>query len=286
MSDNAGQPPSPTQTKSVPESTPSDNSVLLVCAQASTRITMERYLRSRVPQVLAASSGREALDTDKARLPTVLVIDTALPDIGAEELILKIRQHRNMIRDVIDCSHAKILLMCAPNDVLDLKKLGRLGVVDRLNKPVGLEILIGKVLQTFTAALHDTTEQTAVVGVLDPEARARDYFVRTLQADDVQIVPMKNELDLQTALGTGRVDILLVETIAVDAEPLDFLKQLRMVSPATKVIVCTAFHDKAMNDKMLQFGVTAVLTKPVNLPLLRAKLRELVVACHEQTKAP
>lgn len=282
---NTNEPQSPSK-RAGGNARESDASILLVYNQASMRMTMERYLVTHRIRAFSASSGREALDKDKANLPAGMVLDTALPDMTVEELLTKIRQHRNMIRDVIECYHARVMLVMAPNERTDVRSLRRLGVVDALPKPVNMEAFGRQVTRLLSDEAAKDVERVATIGILDPETRAREFFIRTLHADDVHIVPMTDVFDVYGSVADNPFDILLVETIGVGEDPLQFLRTLRERSPNTRVIVCTAFHDASLNSQFLDFGVSAVFTKPVNLLALRRKVREVIGEIHEPVHTP
>ena len=65
--------------------------ILIVEDQAELQRALRINLRARQYDVLAASTGQEALDMAASRLPDTVILDLGLPDIDGIEVIIKLR---------------------------------------------------------------------------------------------------------------------------------------------------------------------------------------------------
>jgi CheY-like chemotaxis protein len=69
-----------------------EKTVLIIDADAPSRIYLGRALTQRGYQVLQAASGKEGLILAWRERPAAIVIDPRLPDLGGEEVVQKLRK--------------------------------------------------------------------------------------------------------------------------------------------------------------------------------------------------
>jgi CheY-like chemotaxis protein len=215
-------------------------------------------------------------------MDSLLLIDIPLPDMPIERVLREIRTYWKLMRDVVDLPTPRVLVITAAKDRLDTGRLRRQGVLGRINKPInlkGLGLLVGRVL---SGEVSIGEERMTRIGILDPEARSRDFFKSILRADDVEIVPLENEFELTAALTKGALDILLVELMGLPGSAVEFVASFRARNPGISLVAfSTAVLEDEERGRLDDLGVRAVFTKPVNPVALRQAVREEVVRANE-----
>jgi DNA-binding NtrC family response regulator len=120
----------------------SETPVLVVDDDGGVRHAMADVLGDEGYEVLLAENGRRALELLDARVPALLITDLEMPEVGGERLIARVRElHPGLpilvisSRLVIDAQH----------------EATRLGVLGYLNKPVDIEVLLGRIRAALAA---------------------------------------------------------------------------------------------------------------------------------------
>lgn len=71
-------------------------------------------------------------------------------------------------------------------------------------------------------------------------------------------------------------DVVLLDLRLPDMNGEDVLKELKARAPKSKVIVGTAYGDRATKDRMLKNGADGFFDKPIDLNAFEKKVRELI----------
>ncbi len=104
-------------------------------------------------------------------------------------------------------------------------------------------------------------------------------LVRTL-ADILRFAGMKADkaLDVPAAFGKlrrGRYDVAVVDMVLPGPSGVEVIRKLKDSSPATRIIVCTAFYDGQLLFDARELGVDLVLHKPADPGVLVGSIKKL-----------
>jgi DNA-binding NtrC family response regulator len=114
--------------------------------------------------------------------------------------------------------------------------------------------------------------------IVEDEAGLRQGLVDVIAAMGLEAIAVGGLGDARRALGPGRVfDCVLLDIRLRDGNGLDFLRELR--DGATRdvpVIITTAYGDSERTIRAMRDGAFEYLTKPFDLPLLRAAVERAV----------
>jgi DNA-binding NarL/FixJ family response regulator len=79
--------------------------------------------------------------------------------------------------------------------------------------------------------------------------------------DDVEVKACEDVASALDHLAGGAIDLVLLDLSMPDADGLDGLRRLREASPATPVIICSAFDDPQLVREAFKLGVSGYLPK-------------------------
>ncbi len=252
--------------------------ILVVSAQASVRLTIERGLKSLKMPVKTATNGKDAIKACKKMINSLLVIDTGLPDMHTETLLSEINKYWLLMRDIADFARPRTLVLAKANEKMDEGKLKKLGVIARLQKPVNLKSLVLFVNKIVAGKVKAVENKTINLGIMDPEARSRNYFKIILKSDDLKISTQKSQFDLAAAMtGDDSLDILIIELMGLEnIPPLEYIKDFKEKYPKCTIIPCSVFIDDELHAGLEKLGVKHILSKPINPAQLRETVRTII----------
>jgi DNA-binding NtrC family response regulator len=108
--------------------------------------------------------------------------------------------------------------------------------------------------------------------VIEHDLRLRDLYVEVLTRAgyEVEVVPTVG-LAIE-ALLSRPADVIIASPHGV--VPADLLAALHGVAPRLPVIMCSGIVDEELRSLAADFGVAAVLEKPVDMPRLAEAVRQ------------
>ncbi len=259
-------------------------SVLVISNAAPIRMTIERFLKSAGYHVKTVTSGADALALDWEQLSSLIIIDTALSDMGIEELVKALQKQRNLMKDVMQVANVPILLVAPFNEKYDEPKWKHYGVLMKIDKPLKLNILGECIEKIAKGEMKIESIKPINIVLMDPEQRAMDYMEKLVQSDDVSLYMIRNELELKAM--KIPIDILVFEVMGIQStSPEEFFAEFRKERPDTIVIALTAFYDKSMHEKFVELGVKEFLIKPFHPVEFRKMIMGLVSEVKAKRKA-
>lgn len=150
------------------------NSKILVVDDVPTNIKMVgTMLRKQGYQVLAATSGQNALDSLEKQLPDLILLDMMMPKMDGREVLRRILESPSW-KDI------PVIFLTAAHELEDLVEGFQMGAVDYITKPFHAEELFARVkthlrLKYFREELQRTNHQ------LEEELQsAADYVLTSL----------------------------------------------------------------------------------------------------------
>ncbi len=113
--------------------------------------------------------------------------------------------------------------------------------------------------------------------IVDDEPLIRWALAETLEVAGHEVKETGRARDTVDALAGGYApDLVLLDFRLPDSDDLNLLRSIRRLSPASEVVMMTAFGTSGMIAEAEQLGAFCVLTKPVDmatLPTLVTKAR-------------
>jgi response regulator of citrate/malate metabolism len=111
--------------------------------------------------------------------------------------------------------------------------------------------------------------------ILDPDRDTGELFARALQF-------RKNSKCYFAASSDEAVDLITeipFELILVDMSlamsgQFDFIKKIRRISPASKIVIDAWLHQKAHVENALALGIHGYIIKPIKVELFRKRIEE------------
>jgi diguanylate cyclase (GGDEF)-like protein len=117
--------------------------------------------------------------------------------------------------------------------------------------------------------------------VVDDDLVVRAKVSESLQADGFEVILAKNGDDGIAAYQEHRPDLILVDAVMPILDGFEFCEQLKNLGERlTPILMITSLDDNDSVDRAFASGATDYITKPINLPILRQRVRNLVRQSH------
>jgi len=171
------------------------DTVLIVEDEATIRTIVQRNLEKRDFNVLEAEDGLIAIDLMQQDMPTLALIDLALPRLGGLELCSWIRERSDM----------PIIVISAEGDEKTKVKALDLGADDYVTKPFGIDELLARMRAVMRRMQMPQEEETRIeMNGMVVDIKARRAFVD----DNEDLKLTRTEFALLTELARNADDIL------------------------------------------------------------------------------
>jgi DNA-binding NtrC family response regulator len=101
--------------------------------------------------------------------------------------------------------------------------------------------------------------------IVDDEMLIRWALAQALGDAGCVVTEAASARDARSALRAGDFDVVILDYRLPDTTHLDLLREVRALSPASHVIMMTAFGTPEMFEEAMDLGVIRVLDKPIDL---------------------
>lgn len=159
--------------------------ILVIEDDAAVQRALRRTFETAGFDVAIASDGAMAMETFRATMPRIVILDLRLPGKSGQDICREIKQ---------ECSSVPILVLSAASDVLDKVLLLELGADDYVTKPFSARELVARV--------HAILRRSGTAGTAGPPAVVGfgsvtvDTGRREARRDDVVVPLATREFDL------------------------------------------------------------------------------------------
>ncbi|MCU1239063.1 MAG: sensor hybrid histidine kinase, partial [Candidatus Solibacter sp.] len=260
--------------------------LLVVTAEDAGQTDWQMTLGGRDVETIVAGSGGAALAVVKQQYLDCVVIDLAIADLPAADLVNEIHSEVGPISPPI--------VVYSPHPVglqreSDIRSLGRLGVVrfadspDRLLEETVLMLhradadLSELQRGTLSETRHrDSTLKGKKVLVVDDDVRNIFALTSVLEQHDLQVVHAENgRAGIEMLLKTPDVDGVLMDIMMPEMDGYETMRAIRKI-PEFRTLPIFAVTAKAMKGdraKCIEAGASDYITKPVDLEQLFSVLR-------------
>jgi diguanylate cyclase (GGDEF)-like protein len=117
--------------------------------------------------------------------------------------------------------------------------------------------------------------------LVDDDLVVRAKVSESLEQDGFEVILAKNGDDGITAYQKHRPDLILVDAVMPILDGFEFCEQLKNLGERlTPILMITSLDDDDSVDRAFAAGATDYITKPINLPVLRQRVRNLVRQSH------
>ena len=253
--------------------------ILVVDAQEDFREVLRSVLRAYGHEVVTAAAGKEALQCVDRSLPSVVLLDPALPDKSGLDVLAKLRAL---------APHLPIVIVSENLSTEVESRARELGVTDVLRKGLKMDVIMEAVRRALQHAGKPAEARPAVpvaeaatVLVVDDEPEIVELVGEFLERRGYRVKTATNGEDALALVKKEPPDLMLLDIYMPGMNGVDVLRRLKAQQSPVGVIMLTASQEELLLQEALELGAFDVLSKPVNLDEI-----ELAVAVKLALSAP
>lgn len=121
--------------------------------------------------------------------------------------------------------------------------------------------------------------------LVDDDLTVRAKVSESLEEDGFEVILAKNGNDGISAYQEHRPDLILVDAVMPILDGFEFCEQLKNLGERiTPILMITSLEDNESVDRAFASGATDYITKPINLSILRQRVRNLIRQSHSIEK--
>jgi diguanylate cyclase (GGDEF)-like protein len=129
--------------------------------------------------------------------------------------------------------------------------------------------------------MNTTEPKLQRILLVDDDLVVRAKVSESLEQDGFEVILAKNGNDGIAAYQEHRPDLILVDAVMPILDGFEFCEQLKNLGERlTPILMITSLDDNESVDRAFASGATDYITKPINLPVLRQRVRNLVRQSH------
>jgi DNA-binding NarL/FixJ family response regulator len=121
-------------------------------------------------------------------------------------------------------------------------------------------------------------ERRPRVVLADDHPAVLNAFCRILQRSCDVVAGVPNGREAVDAVSKLNPDVLIVDLMMPDLDGLEVCRKVKSVSPATEVIIVTAFDDSGVEEVALRDGAAAFVSKHSAVTTLEKTIHRLFAA--------
>lgn len=244
--------------------------ILVVDAQEGFREVLRSVLLAYGHEVVTAVGGKEALQCVESSLPSVVLLDPALPDKSGLDVLVKLRAL---------APHLPVVIV-SENLSTEVESLAReLGVTDVLRKGLKMDVIMEAVRRALQHAGKPAEARPAVpvveggvrgakaatILVVDDEPEIVELLMEFLERRGYRVKTATNGEDALALVKKEPPDLMLLDIYMPGMNGVDVLRRLKAQQSPVGVIMLTASQEELLLQEALKLGAFDVLSKPVNL---------------------
>ncbi len=241
--------------------------ILVVDAQEGFREVLRSVLLAYGHEVVTAVGGKEALQCVDSSLPSVVLLDPALPDKSGLDVLVKLRAL---------APHLPVVIV-SENLSTEVESLAReLGVTDVLRKGLKMDVIMEAVRRALQHAgkpaearpaspVVEGGAEAATILVVDDEPEIVELLGEFLERRGYRVKTATNGEDALALVKKEPPDLMLLDIYMPGMNGVDVLRRLKAQQSPVGVIMLTASQEELLLQEALKLGAFDVLSKPVNL---------------------
>ncbi|WP_151637169.1 hybrid sensor histidine kinase/response regulator [Noviherbaspirillum aerium] len=237
-------------------------------------------------QIVAVSSGKEALEALHANQFDCMVLDLSLPDINGVELLDRIGDDASLRNLPVVIYTAKEL---SRKEVTHLKRIAKTIVVKDARSPERLLDETALFLHRSPTSLPETQRRMlediqqadgGLIGrkvlIVDDDLRNIFALSSVLERQQMQVLFAENGKDgIEVLEKDPTIEIVLMDIMMPEMDGYDTMRAIRAIPrfKSLPIITLTAKAMKGDRDKCLAAGASDYITKPVDVAQLLSLMR-------------
>jgi serine/threonine-protein kinase len=246
--------------------------ILLVEDNQLNRDMLSRRLERKGYEVVNAADGQEAVSKARTAAPDLILMDLSLPvlDGWAATRQLKADPTTRPIPVIALTAHAM---------VGDREKAIAAGCDDYEMKPVDLPRLLGKIQALLTRTSPAPGEQGFSLLVVDDNEMNREMLSRRLERQGYRVTPARSGREALDWLRKQPFDLVLLDVMMPEMNGLEVLGIIRASHSIINLPVIMVTAKDQIEDLVtaLQMGANDYVTKPLNFPVVLARIQTQLV---------
>jgi ligand-binding sensor domain-containing protein/DNA-binding response OmpR family regulator/two-component sensor histidine kinase len=198
----------------------SGSKILVVEDNDELRLSMVEKL-SQYFEVYEASNGRKAFEMTQNLFPDLIITDLVMPELDGKELA-------RLIQKDVSLSHIPIFMMSVLNNSSQKTESMVSGVAEYFDKPVNINILLAKLVSTFSRQkklrekyLHDTEVSTSekFKNTRDNDfiASIEEYVLMQIADEEISVISLSKHV------GMSRTALYMKLKSLLDLSPQNFI---------------------------------------------------------------
>jgi DNA-binding NtrC family response regulator len=120
--------------------------------------------------------------------------------------------------------------------------------------------------------------------VAEDEEASRFLYEEELKDEGYNVLTAENGLQVLGTLEDTPVDLLMTDVKMPDMHALEMIPRIRVQSPDLPIIVVSAFKGMEKDFALTEAGIQGFFAKPVNMVMLKDKIREILKDKAHRTK--
>ncbi|MBF0570580.1 MAG: response regulator [Candidatus Omnitrophica bacterium] len=221
--------------------------------------------------VSIATNAKKAMQLFQKEKPKIVFLDLIMPDKDGEDLL---KEMKAIDPGVI------VIVVTAKKDEKAREQVLKLGVDEYITKPFSRNYLRDVVVQK----IHDVLDKGGHmkpprVLVVDDEVELRknikEYIVPRFECliDEAQ-----NAIEALGKVQQLKPDVILLDVKMPGLSGLDVIEQMRQASPASRIIVVSAWRSAEVVNKAISLGAVDYIDKSASLAVMGEKLRAVLLS--------
>lgn len=248
--------------------------ILSVDDSKTVRIIIKKAFKNYDCEILEAANGVEGLALAAKQPPDLILLDVTMPVMDGVEMLTKLKSDPAL-------KPIPVVMLTAEGGKENVLKIAKIGVRDYIVKPFKEDLLVQKVGRIID-----------LKPISDAPAKAKSIFdpAKILVVEDKPAILAQIQEGLRHTLwevhgvittgeaidrcGAQPVDLILISQSLPDEAAFTLFRILRtsLKTKYTPVFGLVVKTDAAAQQQAQQLGFTGIITKPIDLPELEAKI--------------
>ncbi len=248
--------------------------ILTVDDSKTVRIIIRNAFKGFDCEILEAVNGVEGLAVATKGQPDLILLDITMPVMDGVEMLTKLKTDPQL-------KGIPVMMLTAEGGREHVLKIAKIGIRDYIIKPFKEEVLIEKVQRIIDLKpLTDGPEK--VRSIIDPAdilvVEDKPAIVQQIQ-DGLKNTPWKvhgasTQGEAIDACSRINPSLVLISLVLPDDAAFNLFRTLRTNArtKSTPIFGLVVKTETAVQEAAYQMGFSVIITKPINLPGLEAKM--------------
>lgn len=231
--------------------------VLIVDDDRIIREQLGKELRRHFFRVLAAVSGKEAMDLLAKENVDVMLLDVKLPDINGLDIIKRAKEIKPGCEVVVITGYG--------TQEIAIQAL-RMGAIDYIEKPIDadeLKAALGRAMEKM-AQRKELAYKSAIL-VADDEKNVVKKLCQILEKEGYQAFGAYSGDEALEVMSKNKIDVVIADIKMANLDGMEVLKRAKKLYCDIEVIMVTGYGDQELAVSALRAGACDYLRKPVNI---------------------